>query len=523
MAINSSHGVLCSVDGEWISDEPNEVNCPLKGKILVLKNNEMLYTMDFNVGKKVMWSTDLDFVECGDNADRVIHVQRSGRDGKSDIVRILGEMEFEIIRTLIEDCRNVSELTLRLNTTMRDSFYGGIYSSLELSERLTLKAMQELIAPQLESMLSSNPLKDMLNGKDGFTSLTAGLSSPASIHAASNNYSHSSMTGTTPSHIENQNKKTFSFGDIGSPHRDKAGKTIGTELVDVTLSPSQIGLRINEMKSSLLRRNIRCLYCKIDEKSCSNGRTIEKHPWVEFDYQGRSLHLCSICLNNWKSHRNVAIEENRLMLIGERNEELCALCSDVAEELVMCGKCVRSYCNRCLADLLNAAELRKMEASNDWECMVCDTSLHPQTLKKIDGPKTANGKSKTQSKAKGSNSSKERAKKRQTNTISTSHVPPKAPIINNAPITNKGNVNGGDRKLPPVNTTKDEVYYFGQYMNFCHEKYPPRKFTLSGQQIGRVPPKSVSSYDLTSEDGKLLTVVLFASFHFTSCSIICIA
>lgn len=63
------------------------------------------------------------------------------------------------------------------------------------------------------------------------------------------------------------------------------------------------------------------------------------------------------------------------MVIDEVNEELCSLCSDTPNELIMCSYCPRSYCNECLKRSLTSERYNKIATDDDWKCMCCATSV----------------------------------------------------------------------------------------------------------------------------------------------------
>ncbi len=63
-----------------------------------------------------------------------------------------------------------------------------------------------------------------------------------------------------------------------------------------------------------------------------------------------------------------------LILPQETNEEICAACSVVPKELLLCSSCVRAYCHRCVRQLLPATEARELfgaRADADWSCTCC--------------------------------------------------------------------------------------------------------------------------------------------------------
>ena len=101
----------------------------------------------------------------------------------------------------------------------------------------------------------------------------------------------------------------------------------------------------------------KCIFCQVEKR---NAPTVDYfiHPYVPSNSAGDSIAMCDHCLIEWQRYRQAAAQRNELILEGEENEEICAICSDTPTEIVMCSACVRSFCNSCLAqvisELLNA-------------------------------------------------------------------------------------------------------------------------------------------------------------------------
>lgn len=74
-------------------------------------------------------------------------------------------------------------------------------------------------------------------------------------------------------------------------------------------------------------------------------------------------------------------------VLDQVNEEICALCSDQPDSLVMCSACPRSYCQRCLELVLSPEMLNAVNNDDDWHCMSCNSHVStiplPQSSWKI--------------------------------------------------------------------------------------------------------------------------------------------
>lgn len=119
-----------------------------------------------------------------------------------------------------------------------------------------------------------------------------------------------------------------------------------------------------------------CVFCDVT-KIGNRELDFLVHPYVPKYSSGRHIFMCGICVENWKEYRETAEHEGQLILPGEINEEICAICSDTPSTLVMCGQCPRSFCDNCLLRTLTHQEYGdlKTQEDADWVCMCCNTGL----------------------------------------------------------------------------------------------------------------------------------------------------
>jgi|EP01033_Poteriospumella_lacustris_P005504 hypothetical protein len=126
--------------------------------------------------------------------------------------------------------------------------------------------------------------------------------------------------------------------------------------------------------------NVRCFYCAATSAD-KDAPDFFNHPYVPFASDRSRIFMCSICLGNWKDYRDAAQQEQQLILAGEVNEEVCALCSDTPDTLILCASCQRSYCGGCLALVLGEAAERRISSSEaQWRCMACACRVSAQPL-----------------------------------------------------------------------------------------------------------------------------------------------
>ena len=136
----------------------------------------------------------------------------------------------------------------------------------------------------------------------------------------------------------------------------------------------------NEDSTAIALADVQCVFCDAP-KLIYKELDFLIHPNVPTTSDGKNIYMCSICIENWKEYREIAEHEDQLVLEGEINEEICAICSDTPSTLVLCGNCPRSYCNNCLQRILTTKELNElnMNPDADWLCMCCNTGFsdHP--------------------------------------------------------------------------------------------------------------------------------------------------
>lgn len=118
--------------------------------------------------------------------------------------------------------------------------------------------------------------------------------------------------------------------------------------------------------------DINCLYCRSAKVDCGD-LIFYIHPYVSMLFDRKPIYFCKTCIEAWKEYRTNVEHDNELVLEDEINEEICALCSDSPETLILCSLCPRSYCHSCLQKSLPAETFHTVTTDNetDWICMSC--------------------------------------------------------------------------------------------------------------------------------------------------------
>ena len=237
--------------------------------------------------------------------------------------------EYELLKEAIAECRMLAEYTLRLQSLAKDVYYAGMYSQLGLDSDLLLDEEFRKLRPATE------------------------------VPSSSSSSSSSQVTGKSSANNPSASIRSHSLPRTSA----------GTQKV-IQLTSSEYD-------------NIECCYYNCNAHHALNSddeRMYFLHPYVPTNFQQEDLFICSLCLTNWREYREKAKNDGELVLEGEFNEELCAVCSDTPQNLIMCASCPRSFCGGCLDRLLTDDERATLQESDEWECMCCSLDIqhiHP--------------------------------------------------------------------------------------------------------------------------------------------------
>ena len=152
-------------------------------------------------------------------------------------------------------------------------------------------------------------------------------------------------------------------------------------------SPIYDKTSVKETMKNLRREQppkIVCVFCDMnnyDDKTLQ----FEIHPYVPKNFAKEPVYFCVSCKANWKKYRDDARKGQRLIYPGEKNEEICAICSDCPiSDLILCSGCPKSFCDGCLRRVLTTEELEEVNDSTkeDWYCMCCNIDNMKKTSTK---------------------------------------------------------------------------------------------------------------------------------------------
>ncbi|KAJ1408435.1 hypothetical protein B484DRAFT_403538 [Ochromonadaceae sp. CCMP2298] len=241
------------------------------------------------------------------------------RDSGDELLfHVADEMAFSTLSRSTGDCKAICELKLRMESVLRDAYFSGVYMNLDPDPKIN-------IHKEIAKLAKDRP--DVF-----FNSLRSGEGVQERVKKASRK-------------VQEDDSNVVLLGDLNCHfcHASKIKRLVHIEGEEQKLAEVFI-----------------------------------MHPFMPFNSRGDRIFFCLACADNWKDYRETAHAEGRMILEGEVNEEICALCSD-GTNLIMCSSCPRSFCPDCIDGVLTPAEIEQMHKSDDWYCPGCQQGVLKQS------------------------------------------------------------------------------------------------------------------------------------------------
>lgn len=413
------------------------------------------------------------------------------------------------------ECSKITNLILELHSKFRDVYYAGVSKIIKKKKKEDKKNDDDncLTSLNQETMLNLKKLQD-----ESFNNLIENIQEISSAP-------HIKKIEEIISNIHHVNN----IKKNNNNHSSSSSSSSGISNTSLIQSSSQSS---NYPSSSILmqlirknkKRSVHCFYC--DASSLETSKLFYSHPYVPLNYDQSLIYFCCDCIENWWKYRSNIEKENQLILEGEVNEEICSICSDSPEQIILCSSCPRSYCVTCLQKLFinDPKKLHKIINSEDdenWPCMSCcnkieekpllsretwklwkrqDEKMMPKIVKKLEClPPTTTSNIiesstidndlllKTKSKLKvnhiASNHTIYSIGEKKKSSSFASNLPhpkrqrsdsaisiPDSPLNPSKPNVNKENDIKVEESLLPTSTANDEVYYFAQYVLYLESR-----------------------------------------------------
>lgn len=307
-------------------------------------------------------SSDLDEVKFIDEWNSVVLL------GEGMLVNVVNKIEYDILKTARDECITISKLTLRLESAARDAFFAGYHSTLHQVRAQAEPTEEELKRSEKAIYSFKNQNKICLKVRDLFQTVT-----------------NKSM-GMIDTTEEISRLALVPKGGKGGDRkraRWKAAQAAKAAALSQGIAFSAGGKRSRTTSSTrYLHGTIKCVYCEAEKRMPAFNKTdFIEHPYCGLSHDKETIAMCMPCANNWDNYRTNLKSTMGLVLPGEFNEELCAMCSDTPEELLLCSFCPRSFCNTCLARTLKPEMLEQLhkETDADWACQACANGMGAQT------------------------------------------------------------------------------------------------------------------------------------------------
>jgi hypothetical protein len=228
-----------------------------------LSDKDNLFLFRSNRGDPViLGATDLDDVDI-EGTTNFIQANFSDYGGPDQqIFAIDDSIECNIFKESVLECRMLSEMTLRLESFIRDVYFAGIHSVRDA----------EGCGLLLSDMIQT--LRDQQRMPSEFS--------------------------------------LFNMAHEINPDNDATGSK-ATANARTTVIEKIKPHNITEMN---------CVFCGV-QKTMEIAKDFAIHPYVPATFENKNIYMCLPCLRNWKEFREKAILDKQLILKDEVNEELC--------------------------------------------------------------------------------------------------------------------------------------------------------------------------------------------------------
>lgn len=286
-------------------------------------------------------------------------------------VFIVDPFEFGMLADIIKECRAFCEMALRLGAISRDSYYAPAYLEGKCKDANEIQKMRLhyrtessraeshteysllRVSHELGIVVSDSEVEEDDGNDEDDEKLI-----PVNDASSSSNVVSHNTSAYASAHVANS----------GVPINTRKGTKRQPQPFKLPKGKSSKEEIVYEIEI------VKCTYCQV-AKSIAPETEFFLHPFIPRSFQGLPYFFCSTCIHNWKEYRDDAEVHEQLILPGEVNEELCAMCSTTPDELVMCSFCPRSFCHECLRKNLLETEFENCRADDDWPCMSCSNGL----------------------------------------------------------------------------------------------------------------------------------------------------
>ncbi len=247
------------------------------------------------------------------------------------LVSVTNNVEYTILKDAVRECATIINLSLRLDSMARDAYFSGYHLASSHLRKGAVPDNGEIERSKaiLYDFTQSVRLHDKLQGEFAY--------------------------------VEPRESST------------KKGKGGGGRDASSSSPSKKAQLSSGRMQgTSFLFDKIKCVYCDAD-RAHDPSREFIVHPYCPVTHSKETITMCMPCANNWDKYRSKLQKSEGLILKGEENEELCAICSDTPDQLIMCSFCPRSFCNQCLQRTVTHEMLMGLQREDDadWACMSC--------------------------------------------------------------------------------------------------------------------------------------------------------
>ncbi len=327
-----------------------------KGYLKLHRHSDVVYSILYHDSYEYI-NADIDSVQI-EVKNRLVRFHIDEEDYRLQCsFRVVNRRHLQMLFDAQMQCQEVCNLTLELSSRIRDVYYAGLCASGCLIDDASLSSEEAL---QLQNNALERTIRTTKLAFDIWPYYSTGT----------RKISHNMISSGTVGLV--------AINGTGSVFTSADSQPALPNLSNLPVTAVQVNQStcVNRKQVEL----VKCFYC--EEKSCDNSqRKFYIHPYVPLTFDRKPMIMCSICIENWNDYRERAELDCQLILPNEINEELCCLCSDTPEELILCSTCQRSFCDGCLQKTVTDRKVYQgIIAKSDWKCFSC---VNRVTLKPI--------------------------------------------------------------------------------------------------------------------------------------------
>ena len=293
--VNSPSGSTSS----WQSN-PYQRDNAVSGKVAVEQLSHLNYVVRYH-DEQGSRTVDIDLVGVSPGTRGLIL-------GETIHLHVVDPHDFEILHEVINECKSLCSLSLRLDKISRDSYYGPAYiAGIEGETSVKEDGIRKMRAQYLSESRKFNSASDHSKNRVG---RDCGLIDEATFQQGKSSYAQGKSQNLARGEERHRSHNTGGSSSHGRSSSRHAPTTSGGGLMAGASLKSHLArlpLGTNGKNKEMIydTKIVVCSYCQ-KSKASSQETDFYLHPYVPRTFEGSPFFFCSSCIFNWKDYRDDA-------------------------------------------------------------------------------------------------------------------------------------------------------------------------------------------------------------------------